>query len=120
MLGEELAARAALSLSVIGVISIALLGQLFQPQELAIGKINDSIVGKSVLVKGVVEWRREKNGALLFGLSDGKRINCVLFKKDKTLSGKIRPKSFLIVEGRVEKHMEELGIVVERLEEWKR
>lgn len=120
MMQEEFAARAALLLAIAGIASVAFLDHILTPEETPISEINDSMLGKNITVKGMVEWRKEKNNTIVFGLNDGSRINCVAFGKDKELYKKTRPRSFVIVEGRVEKHDGEKNIVAKKVYEWNR
>jgi len=118
MLREELVTKIALAMSITGLLSIFLLEQFFQPTELEIREINENSIGKNVLVKGIVKWKREKQGAIVFGLSNGKEISCVLLKKEKDFLEILKIGEFIVVEGRVQKGLNEEQIIVQRISKW--
>lgn len=115
---EETLAKIAVVLSATGIVTILLLEAAFSPEETEIAKISETSVGKSIKIKGIVEWKQQKQGITLFQINDGTKIFCY-FIGQKELSEKIRPGLYVVVEGRVEKNGEELEIIARKVAEWK-
>ena len=118
MLREELVARVALIISIAGVAAVIGMEQLFQPQQTKIAGISENMAGKKVVIAGMIEWAKEKNNTIVFGITDGSKIKCILFSGGKNAE-KIFPKKFVVVEGTVEMHENELVIIAKRLRDWK-
>ncbi len=100
-----------------GIILLLAVEQGFQPETTKIGEITEHSSGKTVKIKGIVEWKREKNNAVVFGLNDGNTIKCVLFGSNNPAA--IPARKIVIVEGKVQAEKNENIIIVKRIEEWK-
>ena len=118
MLREELVARIALLVSVVGILGLFAFNSAFSAEEISIGEIDKNDVGKKVQVEGIVKWFHRSRNVLMFDISDGNKIKGVIFNPSIQELKLVQKDSFLRVEGKVAEYRGELEIIAERVGEW--
>jgi len=85
MYSDKFLIKASLLISVIGIVLLFIFVQNIEPLEAEIKDIDDSYVGKSVKVEGIIDsigYDKDKETLFLTVSDENKDIKIVMFKKD--------------------------------------
>ncbi|MFH1239992.1 MAG: OB-fold nucleic acid binding domain-containing protein [Candidatus Diapherotrites archaeon] len=115
MLREELVARLALSLAVLGIVVLFIVSYSYEAHSLKISEISEEIKGERVIVCGRIDSSYLATNVLIFTINDGAKIKGVVFNPGREEYSLIRKNSFVEIEGKIEIYENELEIVAERV-----
>ena len=115
MLREELVARLALSLAVLGIIVLFIVSYSYEARDVKISEISEEIKGERVIVCGRIDSSYIAKNVLIFTINDGAKIKGVVFNPGREEYSLIRKNSFVEIEGRIEIYENELEIIAERV-----
>lgn len=108
--------RIALVIGIAGIICLFFLTKIIEAQEISIGQITEEMIGKKVLVQGIVETVEEKKSVLLISIKEQEtqeRISVAFFSKDYYIPEK---GEIIAVTGTVKEYYGSLEIVGERID----
>ncbi len=112
-------AKLCLLIAVSGIILLFAYTALLEPEAVKIGNIDDSMLGRKVLLEGAVRDLSEKDGNVFITLSDGNETDVVVF--ERTASNQpfvyhIEKNTAIRVVGKVESYNGRLEIIAEKIE----
>lgn len=116
MLREELVARIALGIAVLGLAVLFVSNFIYEARDVKISEITEESAGSKVIVCGRIGSSFLAKGVLIFTISDGSKIKGVVFNPGKEAFQLIRKNSFARIEGKIQIYEGELEIVAESVE----
>ena len=112
LLSPSFIKTASFSVSITGLLLIALLSVVLEPQEVSIKEINDGFEGKANRTRGLVRNSFQLRNVLMLELYDAKKIKAVKFNPSEADFEVLKKNSFAEIQGRVQRYNGELEIVV--------
>ena len=103
---------ASFSLSLAGLLLVAVLSVILEPQEISIGEIDGSFDGKAIRTTGYLRNAFQLRNVMMLELYDSKKIKAVKFNPKETDFEVLKKGNFVEVEGKVQRYNGEIEIVV--------
>ena len=106
---EKLMLRIAILISIIGIVLLFVLSKFIKIDPISITDIDDTLVGKTVLINGTLTKISASDRTLLY--VDNNTIPLIIFSKVE-----IEKNHRVLITGRVDEYKEGLQIIVDRIE----
>jgi len=119
MISDSQLFKLSLSLSIIGIILLFFVVEyIIFPSNVKISEIDQSYLGKDVIVTGKVVSYTSKNKNYFITLEDDKEIKLVMFERDakNTIINEIKENEKVMVKGEVNDYRGELEIIIKDIE----
>ena len=120
MYSDKFLIKASFLMAVVGIVLLFIFAQNLEPLEAEIKNIDDSYVGKSVKVEGIIDYigyGKDKETLFLTVSDENKDIKMIMFKKDlKNMEGNLTSNDKIIIVGEVALYNGDLEIIARSIE----
>ncbi|MBI5061096.1 MAG: hypothetical protein HZB67_02180 [Candidatus Aenigmarchaeota archaeon] len=118
-MNDEQIVKTCFIISLIGILLLFVYTELLKPDPIKIGDIDDSTLGKNVVIEGIVKNIDIIDGNVFIEITDGNKIDAIVFERTASrypMVYDVMENTPIRIVGKVENYKGALEVVVESIE----